>query len=43
MAAAGNIYRHEYEDIVAWETLTVSLPVLLAVVEEELQTLDEAE
>jgi uncharacterized protein with HEPN domain len=46
MAAAGNIYRHEYEDVAArrvWQTLTVSLPVLLAVVEEELQTLDEAE
>jgi hypothetical protein len=26
-----------------WQTLTVSLPVLLAVVEEELQTLDQVE
>jgi uncharacterized protein with HEPN domain len=44
MAAAGNIYRHEYEDVAAqrvWQTLTVSLPLLLAVIEEELQTLDQ--
>jgi uncharacterized protein with HEPN domain len=42
MAAAGNIYRHEYEEVGArrvWQTLTVSLPVLLAVVEDELQAL----
>ena len=39
MAAAGNIYRHEYEDVAArrvWHTLTVSLPPLRAVVEQEL-------
>lgn len=43
MAAAGNIYRHEYEDVAArrvWRTLTVSLPALLAVVEQELEKLD---
>ena len=43
MAAAGNIYRHEYEDVAArrvWQTLTVSLPSLLAVVEQDLQTLE---
>ncbi len=44
MAAAGNIYRHEYEDVAAlrvWRTLTVSLPLLLAVIEHELQRLDQ--
>ena len=43
MAAAGNIYRHEYEDVAArrvWRTLTVSLPLLLAVVDEELKALE---
>ncbi len=43
MAAAGNIYRHEYEDVAArhvWRTLTVSLPLLLTVIEQELQMLD---
>jgi uncharacterized protein with HEPN domain/predicted transcriptional regulator len=45
MAAAGNIYRHEYEDVAAgrvWRTLVVSLPLLLAVIEQELQTLDQS-
>jgi uncharacterized protein with HEPN domain len=45
MAAAGNIYRHEYEDVAArriWRTLTVSLPLLLAVIEQELQMLDQS-
>lgn len=39
MAAAGNVYRHEYEDVAAsrvWQTLTVSLPKLLAIIEREL-------
>ena len=42
MAAAGNIYRHEYEDVVArevWDTLTLHLPPLRAVVEAELAAL----
>jgi uncharacterized protein with HEPN domain len=42
MAAAGNIYRHEYEDVAArrvWRTLTISLPPLRAVVEAELVAL----
>jgi uncharacterized protein with HEPN domain len=42
MAAAGNIYRHEYEDVAArrlWQTLTGSLSPLLAVVEAELARL----
>jgi uncharacterized protein with HEPN domain len=39
MAAAGNIYRHEYEDVAArrgWRTLTISLPSLRDVVASEL-------
>ena len=39
MAAAGNIYRHEYEDVAAsrvWRTLTISLPILRVVIEQEL-------
>jgi uncharacterized protein with HEPN domain len=35
IAAAGNIYRHEYEDVAArrvWRTLTISLPLLRDVV-----------
>jgi uncharacterized protein with HEPN domain len=45
MAAAGNIYRHEYEDVAArrvWRTLTISLPTLRAVVEAELVALGAA-
>jgi uncharacterized protein with HEPN domain len=39
MAAAGNIYRHEYEDVAArgvWDTLTHHLPTLRAAIEQEL-------
>jgi uncharacterized protein with HEPN domain len=39
MAAAGNIYRHEYEDVAerrVWHTVRVALPPLRAVVEKEL-------
>lgn len=39
MAAAGNVYRHNYEDAAAhlvWETVHQALPPLRAVVEEEL-------
>ena len=39
MAAAGNIYRHDYEDVAAnyvWDTLAAHLPPLRAVVEQEL-------
>ena len=42
MAAAGNIYRHEYEDVAAsrvWRTLTGSLPLLRAVIEQEFAAL----
>jgi uncharacterized protein with HEPN domain len=39
MAAAGNIYRHEYEDVLperVWKTLSEELPRLRAAVEQEL-------
>jgi uncharacterized protein with HEPN domain len=39
MAAAGNIYRHEYDDVGAlkvWDTLTLHLSPLRAVIEAEL-------
>jgi uncharacterized protein with HEPN domain len=42
MAAAGNIYRHEYEDVAAravWDTLTRHLPPLRVVIEQELAAL----
>ena len=42
MAASGNIYRHEYEDVAArrvWDTLTHQLPPLHAVIEQELSAL----
>jgi uncharacterized protein with HEPN domain len=45
MAAAGNVYRHEYEDVAArrvWQTLAVSLPPLHAAIEQELQLLDQS-
>src|SRR6201996_6584597 len=40
MAGAGNIYRHDYEDVAAnfiWDTLQRELPPLRAVVEDELR------
>jgi uncharacterized protein with HEPN domain len=42
MAAAGNVYRHNYEDVAArfvWETVQQALPPLRAVVEEEIARL----
>ena len=42
MAAAGNIYRHEYEDVqhqLVWATVIERLPALLALVEAELRAL----
>jgi uncharacterized protein with HEPN domain len=39
MAAAGNVYRHNYEDVAAplvWETVLLALPALREVVEDEL-------
>ena len=40
MAGAGNVYRHDYEDVAAnfvWDTVRISLPPLRAVVEQELR------
>jgi uncharacterized protein with HEPN domain len=42
MAGAGNIYRHDYEDVAAqhvWEAVQLDLPPLHAVIEEELAAL----
>src|SRR5438105_4995307 len=39
MAGAGNIYRHDYEDVAAryvWKTASESLPPLRSVIEQEL-------
>ena len=41
MAAAGNIYRHEYEGVAAkriWQTVRLALPALKSAVETELGT-----
>jgi uncharacterized protein with HEPN domain len=40
MAGAGNVYRHDYEDVAAefvWETVVPALPPLRAVIEIELE------
>jgi uncharacterized protein with HEPN domain len=40
MAGAGNVYRHDYEDVAAefvWETVRRALPPLRAVIEVELK------
>jgi uncharacterized protein with HEPN domain len=39
MAAAGNFYRHKYEDVLplrVWRTLSEDMPPLRTVIEEEL-------
>lgn len=39
MAGAGNVYRHDYEDVAAqdvWNTVQIALPPLRAAVEQEL-------
>jgi uncharacterized protein with HEPN domain len=39
MADAGNVYRHDYEDVAAqyvWDTVQLALPPLRAVIEQEL-------
>jgi hypothetical protein len=39
--AAGNVYRHEYEDVqqrLIWGTLQNRFPALLAAIEQELNT-----
>jgi uncharacterized protein with HEPN domain len=43
IAAAGNVYRHEYEDVaprIIWETVHTALPELRAVIAAELTLLD---
>lgn len=43
MAAAGNIYRHEYDYVAAgrvWQTLQLALPPLRAMIAHELAALD---
>jgi uncharacterized protein with HEPN domain len=43
MADAGNVYRHDYEDVAAqlvWDTVQKSLPPLKLVIEEEIRRLD---
>ncbi len=43
MAAAGNVYRHEYENVAArgvWATLRDHLPPLLAAVEAEIAAIE---
>jgi uncharacterized protein with HEPN domain len=40
MAGAGNIYRHDYEDVAAqhvWEAVQIDLPPLRVVIEQELR------
>lgn len=42
MAGAGNVYRHDYEDVAAqfvWETVQRALPPLRTVIEEEIRRL----
>lgn len=44
MASAGNVYRHDYEDVAAdyvWETVRKELPPLRSVIEQELRDLGE--
>jgi uncharacterized protein with HEPN domain len=39
MAAAGNVYRHDYEDVAAqfvWDTVQQALPPLKVIIEQEL-------
>jgi uncharacterized protein with HEPN domain len=43
IAGAGNIYRHQYEDVAAqqvWDTVQIDLPPLRAVIAKELAALD---
>jgi uncharacterized protein with HEPN domain len=42
MAGAGNVYRHDYEDVAArfvWDTVQRDLPPLRAVIEREIDAL----
>jgi uncharacterized protein with HEPN domain len=41
MAGAGNIYRHDYEDVAAqhvWDAVQIDLPALRVVIDRELAT-----
>jgi uncharacterized protein with HEPN domain len=43
MAGAGNIYRHDYEDVAekqVWDAVQIDLPPLRAVVQRELAAID---
>ncbi len=43
MAAAGNVYRHDYEDVAAryvWNTAQRDLPPLRAAIQHEIDALD---
>jgi len=43
MAGAGNVYRHDYEDVAAsyvWRTVQNHLPLLRAVIQQELDAFD---
>jgi uncharacterized protein with HEPN domain len=43
MAGAGNIYRHDYEEVAAqhvWDTVQIDLPPLRAAIAQELAALD---
>jgi uncharacterized protein with HEPN domain len=43
MAGAGNIYRHDYEDVAAqhvWDAVQIDLPPLRVVIAQELASLD---
>jgi len=42
MAAAGNVYRHNYEDVATervWDTLQIALPALKAAIASEIARL----
>ena len=42
IAGAGNVYRHDYEDVAAqfvWDTVQQAVPLLRAVIEEEIRRL----
>ena len=42
IAGAGNVYRHDYEDVAAklvWDTVQVALPALQAVIAQEIERL----
>lgn len=46
MAGAGNVYRHDYEDVAArfvWETANRDLPGLRSVIEREIDLLGDAD